>query len=422
MAFRAVKGMNDVLAEDAARWQRLESAFSRRARLYGYQEVRTPVVERTDLFVRSIGEVTDVVEKEMYSFQHHRDALTLRPEGTAGATRAYIEHKVYAREQVTRWYYLGPMFRAERPQRGRYRQFYQAGCEIYGAPGPIADAEMIDMLVGLFRHLGIGQLEVAINSLGSSETRGRYRDALVAFFTPRVSELSAHAQARLSTNPLRILDSKDPKDQEVASAAPSMLDVLDAEDREHFEGLKRALDALETPYVVEPRLVRGLDYYTRTSFEIRSNAGELGAQNTLAGGGRYDGLVEELGGPKTPAIGFAMGLERILLAMPEAESAGRSGCFLAPLAEACLPKALVLARALRERGIVVELEGRGQSLKSQLRRADSLGMRACIVLGEDELSREVVQLKDLEQHTQRDVALADVVDQVHDLLGEGPRD
>lgn len=407
--------MNDVLSNDSPRWQRLERAFQRQARLYGYDEVRTPVVEHTDLFVRSIGEVTDVVEKEMYSFQHHRDALTLRPEGTAGATRAYVEHKVYARETVTRWYYLGPMFRAERPQRGRYRQFYQAGCEIYGDPGPVADAEMIDMLVGLFRQLGIGELQVAINSLGGSATRQRYREALTEYFTPQVGALSAHAQERLGKNPLRILDSKDPKDQAVAAAAPSMLDVLDDADREHFDGLKRALDALETPYVVEPRLVRGLDYYTRTSFEIRSEAGELGAQNTLAGGGRYDNMVEELGGPATPAIGFAMGLERILLAMPESAAADRAGCYIMPLGSAALPKALTIAREVRERGVRVECDGRGQSLKSQMRRADSLGMRACIVLGEDELSRGVVQLKDLEKHTQREVSFTEIAEQVRAL-------
>ncbi|MEZ4226259.1 MAG: histidine--tRNA ligase [Polyangiaceae bacterium] len=416
MAFRAIKGMNDVLSQDVSRWQRLERAFARRAELAGYREVRTPIVEATELFVRSIGEVTDVVEKEMYTFQHHRDSMTLRPEGTAGAARAYLEHKVYAREQVTRWYYLGPMFRAERPQRGRYRQFYQAGCEVYGDSGPVVDAEMIDMLVGLFQELGIADLTVAINSLGGSDTRTRHRQALIDHFTPREQQLSEHARERLHKNPLRILDSKDPRDQEASAGAPSLLDMLDAEDRAHFEGLTGALDALKVPYEIDPRLVRGLDYYTRTSFEIRSEAGELGAQNTLAGGGRYDDMVAELGGPKTPAIGFAMGLERILLAMPEAAEPVREGCFIAPLGAEAVSRALPLARELRARGVYVELDGRGQSLKSQLRRADSLGMRLCLVIGESELGRGVAQLKDLERHEQREVALDSVPQEVASTL------
>ncbi|MBX3128434.1 MAG: histidine--tRNA ligase [Polyangiaceae bacterium] len=417
MAFRAVKGMNDILPNASGRWQRLEATFRRHADLHGFEEVRVPILEHTELFVRSIGEVTDIVEKEMYSFVHRDEALTLRPEGTAGVARALVEHKLYATAPVTRWYYLGPMFRAERPQRGRLRQFHQAGCEIFGDPGPACDAELISMIVDLLTDLGVAELEVAINSLGGPGTRARYRQALLGYLAPRAGELSDTARARLEANPLRILDSKHPRDVEVCAAAPSILDVLDAEDRAHFDGLRAALDALGTPYAVEPRLVRGLDYYTHTSFEIRSRAGELGSQNTLAGGGRYDAMVAELGGPGTPAIGFAMGLERILLALPEPAPSPRRGCFLAPMGQAATSRALGLARELRAAGVRAELDARGGSLRSLLRRADGSGARVCIVLGDAELGRGVAQVKDLELHAQEDVPLPEVVAHAAALTG-----
>ncbi len=282
------------------------------------------MVEGTELFVRSIGEATDVVEKEMYTFSRHSESLTLRPEGTAGAARAYVEHKTHAKEPVSRWYYLGPMFRAERPQRGRYRQFYQAGCEIFGDPGPACDAEMIDMLVGMFRRLGIPDVVASVGSIGGAATRERYRETLRAFLQPKAGELSEHARTRLEQNPLRILDSKDPEGSGRCQGAPNILEVLDDADRAHWDALRAHLDALGTPYVVDPLLVRGLDYYTRTLFELKSSAGELGAQNTLCGGGRYDDMIRELGGPAVPAIGFAMGLERILLALGPMETSEAS--------------------------------------------------------------------------------------------------
>jgi histidyl-tRNA synthetase len=409
MSYRAVKGMNDILPDEVPRWQRLERVFRRTAELYGYQEVRTPIVEATELFVRSIGETTDVVEKEMYSFSHHKDALTLRPEGTAGAARAYVEHTVHAKEPVTRWYYLGPMFRAEQPQRGRYRQFYQAGCEIFGDPGPIADAEMIDMLVGLFRELGVADVRAGVGSIGGAGTRQRYRTALVEYLRPKREQLSEHARERLEQNPLRILDSKDPRDQEACRGAPSILELLDEADRAHWDALRAALDALGTPYEVDPLLVRGLDYYTRTLFELKSNAGELGSQNTLCGGGRYDDMVADLGGPKVPAIGFAMGLERILLALTEAAAEAEPFCFLAPLGERGRLEALRVGRELRQAGVRAEVDGRGNSLKSQLRRADAMGARFCIVLGDSEVDRGVVQLKDLAAHTQSELPRAEIV-------------
>ncbi len=416
MNYRAVKGMNDILPDEIERWHQLEATFRRVVERYRYAETRTPILEPTQLFVRSIGETTDVVEKEMFTFERSKESLSMRPEGTAGAARAYVEHKVHAREPVSRWYYTGPMFRAERPQRGRYRQFYQAGCEIYGDPGPVCDAEMIDMLVAFFAELGIPNVQVCVNSIGGPDARLAYRDALLEFLRPRANELSEHARARMEANPLRVLDSKDPRDQAAVADAPSILDLLPPDDREHWEQLRSGLDALETPYEVQPGLVRGLDYYTRTLFEINASTGELGAQNTLVGGGRYDGMIRSLGGPQVPAIGFAMGLERILLAMSGDVGQGADFCFLAPIGTRAQTVALKLARDLRSAGVTVDLDGRGNSLKSMLRRADSSGARLCLVLGESELDQGVVQLKDLAAHEQRNVELSSVVSAVTDAL------
>ncbi len=416
MQYRAAKGMNDILPDEVRRWQALETAFRSTVERYGYGEIRTPLLEPTELFVRSVGETTDIVQKEMFTLDHHGDSLTLRPEGTASAARAYVEHTVGAREPVTRWYYLGPMFRAERPQRGRYRQFYQAGCEVFGDPGPACDAEMIDMLYRFFGALGIGGVEVLVNSLGGKGTRERYRELLRAHLLPRAEELSENARKRLDDNPLRILDSKNPRDQELASSAAPILDILDDADRAHWDGLRRHLDALGVPYRVEPRLVRGLDYYTRTLFELQSSAGSLGAQNALGGGGRYDAMIQELGGQSVPAIGFAIGLERVLLAMGEREQASETCCFIAPIGERAVSRGLVLARELRDRGIRTELDGRGGSVKSMLRRANALGARACLLLGDAELERGVVKIKDLAGHTEQEEPLAAAADRIAELV------
>jgi histidyl-tRNA synthetase len=411
---RAVRGMNDILPEEVVRWHRLEAAFRRHVELHGYAEVRTPIIEHTALFRRQVGETTDIVEKEMYSFERHGDDLTVRPEGTAGAARAYVEHQVAAREPVSRWYYLGPMFRGERPAKGRYRQFYQAGCEIYGDAGPLADAELIQLVCDLYRELGVGDVVVHVNSLGSSGTRERYREALLAHFTPRRASLSEDSQRRLEKNPLRILDSKAPADREAAQGAPSILDVLDERaqpgerpgalsDRAHWEGLLRYLDLLGVEYVVDPTLVRGLDYYTRTLFEVCTKSADLGAQNALCGGGRYDNMVKSLGGPDVPAIGFAMGLERILLSMPElAEPPPRTAALL-PLTEAGRERALLLARELRALGVRAEIDGRGK-LKAMLSRAERAGAAVCVILG-GEVERGVVAVKDLAARTQEDLPL-----------------
>lgn len=418
---RAVRGMNDVLPGETPSWQRLEAAFSRMAGLHGFCEVRTPYVEPTALFARAIGETTDVVEKEMYSFVHHDDALTLRPEGTAGAARAYIEHKVHDREPVTRWWYIGPMFRAERPARGRYRQFFQAGMEIFGDPGPACDAELIDMLMGFLGTIGVREAEVLLNSLGEGESRARYRDALRAFLLPHQDALSVDSRRRLDTNPLRILDSKSEQDQEIVKTAPTILEHLSDADRAHFDGLRRLLDGLGTPYRVEPRLVRGLDYYTRTLFEIQGAKDKLGAQAALLGGGRYDGMIESLGGPATPAIGFAAGIERLLVAADPPAVKRVVDVLVCPLGQAALSKGLELGRELRRSGTATEVECRGASMKSMLRRANALGASIAVVVGDAELSAGIVQMKELAAHSQqavpRDQIVALVARRVAELGG-----
>ncbi|WP_236606011.1 histidine--tRNA ligase [Sandaracinus amylolyticus] len=411
--------MNDVLPEAIARWHRVERAFREISTRYGYTEVRTPIVEPTQLFVRSIGETTDIVEKEMYTFvDKGDDMLTLRPEGTASAVRAYVEHAVNGREPISKWSYVGPMFRRERPARGRYRQFWQAGVECFGDAGPFVDAEMIDMVVTMLASLGVQDLEVLVNSLGSGETRAKYKDALTAYLSPHRDRLSEDSQRRLGTNPLRILDSKSEGDKEICAGAPSLLEFLDDADRTHFEELQKSLDALGTRYRVEPKLVRGLDYYSRTLFEVQGRGGELGAQNTICGGGRYDGLVKELGGPDVPSIGFAAGIERILLVMGGEDRAPTIDVAVAVADAALRVDASVLLRDLRAAGLVADGDLRGQSLKSQLRRADKLGAKVVLVLGPAETERGVVQMKDLAAHSSNEVPRAEVVARVRDRVRE----
>lgn len=414
---RAVKGMNDLLPEELGRWRRLESIFRETAERYGFGEIRTPLLEPTELFVRSIGEATDIVEKEMYTFHDKGEKnLTLRPEGTASCARAYLEHTVGAREAITRWYYLGPMFRRERPTRGRYRQFHQAGVEVYGDPGPFIDAEIIDMLVRFLSELGIVDLRVLLNSLGDQETRQNYREALIRYLEPHRGSLSSDSQRRLETNPLRILDSKAPEDQAIIEGAPSILEHLSEEDQAHFDGVRRTLDRLGTPYEIEPRLVRGLDYYSRTLFEVQGRGGELGAQNALAGGGRYDGMIEELGGKATPAFGFALGIERLLLAMGEAEDESRPRVMILAANDEARVEAVALARELRDAGFNIETDLRGTSLKSQLRRADRSGAALAFILGDDELKRGVIQWKRLVGEGSGELAREGIAEALTSLL------
>jgi len=416
MTLRAVKGMNDILPDEIGRWQALEAVLRQTFELAGYREIRTPLLEPLELFVRSIGEATEIVEKQMFILKREEESLALRPEGTAGVARAYVGASLHPREPVSRLYYLGPMFRAERPQRGRYRQFWQAGVEIYGDPGPGCDAELIDMLVRMLSGLGVPNLRVLVNSLGGAQTRKLYRDALAEYLRPKAAELSEHAKRRLEDNPLRILDSKNPADQAAVAGAPSILELLTPEDRAHFDGVTRALVALGTPFEVSPGLVRGLDYYTRTLFEIQTTGAEIGSQNALLGGGRYDGMVKDLGGPDIPAIGFALGLERVLLALPATATPPAPRCFVAPLGEKAQVEALLIVRELRASGIGAEADTRGGSLKSLLRRADATGARLCLVLGDSELERGLVTMKDLAARSQVEVPRSELVPRAEALL------
>jgi histidyl-tRNA synthetase len=313
---------------------------------------------------------------------------------------------------------MGPMFRGERPARGRYRQFYQAGAEIFGDAGPGCDAELIDLLVAFLHEIGVSDAEVILNSLGGPETRVKYKEALVAFLAPGKDKLSAESQRRLGTNPLRILDSKDPRDKEAVALAPSITEFLDEADTKHFADLRRHLDALGTPYRVEPRLVRGLDYYTRTLFEIKGATAKLGAGDTLVGGGRYDGMIADLGGPRVPAIGFAAGIERLLIAGELPAAGPVVSALVAPIGDAAVDAALVLARDLRRAGIATEVDTRGGTLKSQLRRANALGARVALILGDNEIASGTVQVKDLAARTQADVARAGAVAAVAERLSQ----
>lgn len=393
---QAIRGMNDLLPEVIARWQQVESVARDVLDGYGYREIRPPLLEKTELFSRSIGELTDIVAKEMYTFEDRNgDSLTLRPEATAGIVRASLEHGLL-HNQIQRLWHAGPMFRHERPQKGRYRQFYQIDVEAFGLAGPDIDAELVLLTARLWRALGIDGLTLEINSLGTPQSRERYREDLVRFLESRRDELDEDSLRRLERNPLRILDSKNPAMRSVIADAPDLLEYLDEASREHFEGLQRYLDDAGIACVVSRRLVRGLDYYTRTVFEWTTD--RLGAQGTVCGGGRYDGLVEQLGGRPTPATGFALGLERLvdLLAQQGGATADtRPQVYVAILGETLALRGMALAERLRDQGIRVQCNCGGGTLKAQLKRADRSGARFALLLGEDESLHQNVSVKDL---------------------------
>ncbi len=416
-----VKGMNDILSPEVSKWQFVEEKARSVLEAFSYRELRTPSLEYTPLFVRSVGEATEVVEKQMYTFDD-RDgsSVTLRPEGTAPAVRAYVSRSQWNREPVTRWYYLGPMFRHERAQRGRLRQFHQIGAEVFGLNAPSIDAEMIAMLVGMLTEFGLqaSDLSVTINTLGEPDERVAYREALRAFFSQHVDALDDDSRRRLDTNPMRILDSKNPDVQTIAAAAPILLDTLGMASRERFEQVRTQLQTLGIDGETDPRLVRGLDYYTATIFEIKAKVGNLGSQNTVCGGGRYDRLVESMGGAAIPALGFGMGVERVLLAMTEeAESFEPAlSLFVAPMDERARLWALPVAHRLRMAGIRVEIEHRDTGLKQQLKRADKLKARLALIVGDNELASGKLALKDLAAGKQHEVAAADLEAKIRQLL------
>lgn len=399
-SFQAIRGMNDILPAESALWQALETTAREVLAAYGYQEIRLPLVEKTELFARSIGEVTDIVEKEMYTFaDRNGESLTLRPEGTAGCVRACIEHGLL-HHQTQRLWYSGPMFRYEKPQKGRYRQFHQIGAEAYGMAGPDIDAELISLTARLWRRLGIRDVALQLNSLGSSTARAAYREQLVAYFTTRQGELDEDSLRRLQTNPLRILDSKHPAMQSVIAEAPSLLDHLDKESQTHFAALQDLLDRAGIAYAINPRLVRGLDYYSQTVFEWVTDT--LGAQGTICAGGRYDGLIEQLGGSATGGIGFAMGLERLVAMLAAAGLPGVSNAphaYLIAVGDAAQRAALALAERLRDAGPALRLRMNcgGGGFKAQFRRADHSSARFALILGEDEVNAGTVAIKPLRE-------------------------
>lgn len=405
----SVRGMNDLLPADTRRWHRLEAACREVFAAYGYGEIRTPVVESTELFARGIGEATDIVEKEMYTFLDRGErSLTLRPEMTAGCARAYIEHALYHHEPVTRLWYQGPMFRYERMQTGRYRQFWQIGCEVYGVADATIDAEQIAMLHQLFAGVGLRDIEILVNSVGSGEDRAAYRDRLVAYLTPHAETLCADCRRRLHTNPMRVLDCKVPSCQPIIAHAPHLAESLGAASRAHFDEVLGLLEAMGVPYRRDHKLVRGLDYYTGTVFEFKCYHPELGAQSTVAGGGRYNTLVEGLGGPATPAMGFAFGVERAVLCMEAATTLPAIDVYIACLGDAARRAGLVLAHHLRPYGVRVESELRPVGAKAQFKRADKIGATAVLTLGDNELKEGTATIKHLRETREQKVALGDV--------------
>lgn len=418
---QAIRGMNDCLPVNTPLWQKVEGSVKEVLGAYGYSEIRMPIVEVTSLFKRAIGEVTDVVEKEMYTFDDlNGDSLSLRPEGTAGCVRAAIQNGLTYNQEQRLWY-IGPMFRHERPQKGRYRQFHQVGVEVFGVPGPDVDAELIIMTARLWKKLGISEhVRLELNSIGSLEARQNYREKLIAFLEQHLDALDEDAKRRMYTNPLRVLDSKNPQVQEVLVDAPELKDYLDEESKEHFEGVCAVLDAAGIEYKVNPRLVRGLDYYNRTVFEWITDS--LGAQGTVCGGGRYDGLVEQLGGKATTAVGFAMGLERLVLLMETLELTNvrpNVDVYMVTMGEGSLVAGMSLAEILRDQlpELRVMTHFGGGNFKKQFKRADKVGARIAIVLGEDEVANNKATLKDLQAGEQYTLSQGEIVAKIASLLG-----
>lgn len=413
MALTAVKGFNDILPDESGRWHYIEQTARRVFELNGFGEIRVPVMEKTELFCRSIGDATDIVEKEMYTFlDKGGNSVTLRPEGTAGVMRAFIEHKLYAQDPVSKLFYLGPMFRYERPQKGRYRQFHQIGAEVTGVHDPLVDAQVLNMLTAFFREIGLTEPALQINSLGCPECRPAYRAALRGFLEERLDSLCEDCKRRFATNPLRTLDCKVPKCIEATAGAPSVLEHLCSGCDDHFSSVRRYLDLSGTPYSINSRMVRGLDYYTRTTFEMVT--GLLGSQSAVAAGGRYDGLISQLGGPSIPGIGFAMGLERVALLLGSQEFATLPDLFIATMGTGERDVAFRLMAELLKSGVRVELDYEGKSLKSQMRRADKLKARYSVVIGENEVATGRATFKRMSDGLQTETVLT--ADAIHSLV------
>jgi histidyl-tRNA synthetase len=428
MRYTAPPGTHDILppaegrpwADDVSKWHWLESIFRELCALYGYEEVRTPAFEATDLFKRAVGEGTDIVSKETYDFTDRGDrAMTLRPEGTAPALRAYVQHRLYAERPVSKLYYAASIFRYERQQKGRYRQHHQVGVEALGAPGPDIDAEVIALAMAFFTRLGITRLTLKLNSVGTVESRARYVEALRAYAGPFVPEMSEDNQRRFRENALRMLDSKDERDQRLLADAPVLTDYLDDESRTHFDTLQHCLTGLGIDYEPDPRLVRGFDYYTRTAFEIQSP--DVGSQSALAGGGRYDRLVEDLGGPPTPGIGFGLGIERALIALEAANvpvpAPPAPVAFLCPLGDKARAACVNLLAHLRAAGLASDMDYTGRKLKAMLEQTDKLRATYALIVGDAEIEKGVVQVRDMQSKQQTEVSVAHVAEALRGFGG-----
>lgn len=417
-SIQALRGTRDILPEEVGYWQQVEAIAQQIFHRAAYQEIRTPIFEPTELFERGIGEATDVVGKEMYTFNDKATpprSLTLRPEGTAGVVRAFIQNSLYSTGAVQRLWYTGPMFRYEKPQAGRQRQFHQLGVEVIGSADPRADVEVIAIATDILQTLGLKDLRLDINSVGNPEDRPRYRQALVDYLTPYKEELDPDSQDRLDRNPLRILDSKNERTKKIVEAAPNLLDYLGPDSQRHLEKVQQLLTDLGISYQLNPRLVRGLDYYTHTAFEIQSD--HLGAQATVCAGGRYDGLVAQLGGPDTPAVGWGLGIERLILLLQQLTTppTSRVDFYLVSRGDAAEAQALKLAQKLRQVGFTVELDLSGSAFGKQFKRADRSGAVACLVLGDAEAESQTVNLKWLKSGEQQAIAQVELLEKTEEL-------
>jgi len=411
------RGTQDLLPEQAAVWQYIENVARDLCRRYQYNETRTPIFEHTEVFTRGVGETTDIVQKEMYTFNDRGDrSLTLRPEGTAAVVRSYVENKMFGwANQPVKLFYNGPMFRYERPQAGRFRQFVQFGVEALGAADPAIDAEVISLAMNLYKQLGLKKLTLVINSLGDKESRTNHREALISHFQPHIHEFCSDCQNRLEKNPLRILDCKKDRNHELMKTAPSILEYLNEDSKNYFEKVLKHLNDMEIPYTVDPTLVRGLDYYNHTAFEIMSSAEGFGAITTLCGGGRYNGLVEDFGGPEIPGIGFALSVERLIAAL-EAEGITlpieqQSDLYVVALGEAAKDYSVKLVNEVRQNGFSVDKDYGNRKIKAQFKAADRLNARFVAVLGDDELNNNKITLKDMATGNQQELDLHNFVEE-----------
>ncbi|PGH24450.1 histidine--tRNA ligase [Fusobacterium animalis] len=408
---KAVRGTKDIIGEEAKKYVYISNVAQKMFENYGYNFVKTPIFEETELFKRGIGEATDVVEKEMYTFKDRGDrSITLRPENTASLVRCYLENAIYNKEDISRFYYNGSMFRYERPQAGRQREFNQIGLEVFGEKSPKVDAEVIAIGYKFLKKLGISDLEVKINSVGSKESRTIYREKLIEHFSKHLDDMCEDCRDRINRNPLRLLDCKVDKDKDFYKSAPNIIDFLFEDERKHYEDVKKYLNVFGIKYTEDPTLVRGLDYYSSTVFEIVTN--KLGSQGTVLGGGRYDNLLKELGDKDIPAVGFATGVERIMMLLGENYPKNNPDVYIAWLGENTSETALKIAESLRDNDIKVYIDYSEKGMKSHMKKADKLSVRYCIILGEDELNKGIVLLKDFSTREQKEVKIEEIINQI----------